>query len=518
MKTNFKSLALAALVLLGMGACSNELDEQLQQTEGQALTFNLSVSGMTRTATDSSSRLTIFTEGDAVGLFAYEKGTDNLAHTNVKLTFDGSRWTAATPIYSDKAYDFYAYYPYKEGVDTPTAISVSASANQTSEQNYNASDVLSSLVSTVETDATEVALTFNHVFSLVEVQVSGDLVTAAPTGDITLDNVQTAATLNLKTGTATATGQAVSVKTQSLGKQNGIHAYRAIIPSQKLAAGTMLLTVNGVGDKSYAMKYSADVTYNAGKYRQLVMKINQAKTELTIPAPGINPWGPDQEIPGEGEEVTPPAPEPITTFVLDIANAQVDNLQNFKQWNNTGTNACEDKATSYWFRRENATSEADFKTTVSVVASNLVLSRTDKPSAWMGSSVGYHCSETFEQGIYKVTISTSSEPAEGSFGLAVSNNEDKMLYILSAADNFETMQPARSIKVKENAVFYLDLTRWTDVQNSNKLTAEQVKNAPVNNINHLNIYLYNYNRTDGTKSDIKISSLSIEKYVSAAAK
>lgn len=478
MKTNFKSLALAALVLLGMGACSNELDEQLQQTEGQALTFNLSVSGMTRTATDSSSRLTIFTEGDAVGLFAYEKGTDNLAHTNVKLTFDGSRWTAATPIYSDKAYDFYAYYPYQEGVDTPTAISVSASANQTSELNYNASDVLSSLVSTVETDATEVALTFNHVFSLVEVQVSGDLVTAAPTGDITLDNVQTAATLNLKTGTATATGQAVSVKTQSLGKQNGIHAYRAIIPSQKLAAGTMLLTVNGVGDKSYAMKYSADVTYNAGKYRQLVMKINQAKTELTIPAPGINPWQPDQEIPGEGEEVTPPAPEP-ETLVTDFGLSDATVFTAKGKF--TTSNYLSEGAG--WFTRF-ADESADTK--VSAIANPFTIQTTpaqthavqislasSAKNGWNNNSVCYRIDKPFKQGKYKLTLlarATDNTTSTGGGVLIRTAGDDNAFAIPLTDGGQKTLQSFTITTEKEISVIF-DFTAKTDKVNGTSVDA-----------------------------------------------
>lgn len=509
MKTNFRSMALAALVLLGLGACSNELDEQFQQTEGQELTFNLSINGLTRTFTDVN-RATTFVNGDAVGLFAFEKGTQNLAYTNVKLTYNGTTWTADSKVFSDKAYDFYAYYPYNANVTSPNAIAVSAQADQTS--GYNLSDVLASTKSEVAAEATEVPLTFNHVFSMVEVQVSGDLVTVKPSGDITLDNVQTTAALDLTTGKATANGNKASVKAFYLGEKEGVHAYRAIIPSQTVANGIQLLTVNGVGDKSYAMKHPSDVVYTAGKYRQLKMNIGKEKVELTIPTPTINPWEADTEIPGQGEEVTPPAPEleVITVFEVPLSTySEPNNLTAGAK--NDGTGALT-STKDEWFHRENNVSNV--QTTVAVSGNKLQLTNAaDKRGAWNNSGVMFHKSGKFERTTYKVTITASSSVENGSVGITVSNSNDTKRFKFFTekgtdwSRNVTTFANLNTTSVTKS--FYIDCAHASKEGKSSQLTAyDATTDADV--ATGIFVTLYNYT-SNASENTVIVESVKIEK-------
>lgn len=530
MKTTFKYLAMAVVALMSMSACNNDLDEQVPNKDYQPVHFIMTVNGTnasTRTTTDPATRETTWKENDEIGIFAYKKGTNELIKANAKYVLTGEIWKAATTadeITSADVYDYFAYYPYQAGATDPKAINISAQKDQsaTSGDDYANSDVLAAQNKAV-TDASTVALTFNHVFAMVEVQVKGDKVTKQPT-KVELQGINVAATLDLTAATPAA---AVSGTTTGainmfyLGATNNIHSYRAVIPTQTITASEPLVSIFApdADGKTYNMKYSANVTYEAGKYRQLVVNIGTPQASLTIPATSmtINPWGESTEIPGQGEEIeTPVVPTELFTIDFSSPDININNMNNYGQWKNANGTYCPDGNTDFWFRRENAAGETPFLTTAKIENNQLVLSRTDKPTAWMGSAIGYHCIETFEKCIYKITISSESLPTEGSMGIVVTNNEDNKIFIISNMDTFDKKMSARTATVSKNLTIYINFSKCTTTANSSGLSAEMIETVNSEQIKHINLYLYNYNRaTDNSNLDVKINSIKIEKYKTA---
>lgn len=331
MKTTFKYLAMAVIALMSMSACNNDLDEQVPNKDHQPVHFIMTVNGAnasTRTTTDPATRETTWKENDEIGIFAYKKGTNELIKANAKYVLTGEIWKAATTadeISSADVYDYFAYYPYQAGATDPKAINISAKKDQsaTSGDDYANSDVLAAQNKAV-TDASTVTLTFNHVFAMVEVQVKGDKVTKQPT-KVELQGINAAATLDLTAATPAAAVSGTTTGTINmfyLGATNNIHSYRAVIPTQTITASKPLVSIFApdADGKTYNMKYSANVTYEAGKYRQLVVSIGTPQASLTIPTTSmtINPWGESTGIPGQGEEGETPVVPIITPLTGDL--------------------------------------------------------------------------------------------------------------------------------------------------------------------------------------------------------
>ena len=334
MKTNIKSLVLAAFAALTLSGCSNE-DNNFSKEAGEEcrpVKFEMNVGGKTKTVTDDVTRKTTWEEGDAVGIFAYAKGTADVpVFANSKYVLAAGKWEPAGEndvIYADKDYDFYAYYPYQEGVTDPSAIALSVSGNQTG--GCDASDVLAARAQGVAGEPS-VTMVYNHMFSLVEVKVQGDKV-IQEAQKVLLKNVALNATLDLLGGAqpaAVADGNAAKsdVTMYYVAPQGGVvptaYTYRAMVPAQTVAAQTELVkVVDATGDgKSYKMKYNADVPYHAGRCRQITVEIND-RIDVIINETDFDilPWEQDDRVPGEGggeEEGGDETPLPGVPFAIN---------------------------------------------------------------------------------------------------------------------------------------------------------------------------------------------------------
>lgn len=320
MKKRFKYFAIAAVALLAMSSCNNETDEQAPAKEKQPVQFQMTMSGSTRTTTDTNAdRTTTWNEGDAVGIFVYKHGeTVNPIAVNAKYVLTGENWVAeaGSEIYAEEAYDYYAYYPYQTGVTDPALINVSAITDQSTAAgaDYGKSDILASQNKTVAANAVNVPLLFKHMFAMVEVKVEGDKVSKQPT-KVVLKGVKLDATLNILSDTPTATTKAdaeakdvtMYYLTKTTDANKAPFSFRAVVPAQAIAASTPLVAIYApdADNKTYTMQHSAEVTYETGKFRQLVVSIGTSKVSLTIPKGDltINPWGESGKVPGTGDPV-----------------------------------------------------------------------------------------------------------------------------------------------------------------------------------------------------------------------
>ena len=395
MKLNLKLWAMTAVALFAMNSCTQE--EEIitgEEQKGTPVNFVMGIAS-TRTTTDYSDRTTEWKAGDAVGIFAYTQGeTTNPVYINAKyvLNADGTTWEAANDqnaIYADEVYDYYAYYPYQENVTDPTQISLSALTEQTTDEAYASSDVLAAGKATPTDVATTVSLTFKHVFAMVEVQVKGDLVTQQP-ASVVLNNVKTGSTLNLTATdkpTATVTGEAIDVTMLNLNTESSAtetYAFRAVVPSQEIVAETQLVTINDVNAEGtdYSMKYNANVTYEAGHYRQLVVTIATEKVSLEIPATnmGLTPWESSEAIEGEGEEVVTPPQSLITVPFSEITTLNQITANN--AFTNTG-----------WYSLVASTASTTYSINNDTEGKNISVTY-DARASWYSNTLAYYDTNT----------------------------------------------------------------------------------------------------------------------------
>lgn len=306
MKMYFKNLIFALAGALAMTACSNEMEQQLAEGSGnggQEVKFTVGIENLSRTAIAEGSLKTDFVENDMIGIFAYKEGEDEPVYTNVKYTYNGLDWTSEKAITSDGTkLNYYAYYPYMDGVTDPSQLNITVSTDQAS--GFSKDDVLTAQNTTAEAGAENVTLSFSHAFAMVQVGIKSGLTDDAE-ATVTLESILPTAVVNAKAGTVgTASGEKTSIQMQKTNADKW--EYRAIVPAQDIASGSKLLTIVAEG-KTYAVTYSSAegkaVSYEAGKTLQITVNSLVALPdgdEVTIGG-SITDWDASTSDPGEGD-------------------------------------------------------------------------------------------------------------------------------------------------------------------------------------------------------------------------
>ena len=288
-----KKLFTLMAAVAAMVSCSNNVENVPTTPETDRLPINISTT-LTR-ATDSA-----FEAGDKVGIFVVNEPnalTSSGNHVdNMGFTYS-TKWTPDTPIYwldqTTKA-DFYCYYPYAATANTE-AHAFATKADQSSLANYKASEFLWGKTTGIAPTEEAVNITTNHTFSNALVILKpGDGFTeeslAAATKSVKICGVKTAATINLATGAATATGNATEV-TPYL--ENG--QYRALIVPQTTAEGALVVvTVDGV---DYTLTRA--MTFKANKQHKFTVTLNKVSNGVNV---GIGGWETDEEDYGGSAE------------------------------------------------------------------------------------------------------------------------------------------------------------------------------------------------------------------------
>lgn len=281
-----KKLFTLMAAVAAMVSCSNNVEDVPTTSETDKLPINISTI-LTR-ATDSA-----YEAGDKVGIFVVNepnalKASGNHVD-NMGFTYS-TVWTPDTPIYwldhTTKA-DFYCYYPYAEAAST-TAHSFATKADQSSLENYKASEFLWGKTTGVAPTEEAVNITTNHTFSNALIILKpGDGFTeeslAAATKSVKICGVKTGATIDLSTGVATANGNTTEVIPYLDGTQ-----YRALIVPQTTAEGALIVvTVDGV---DYTLTRA--MTFKANKQHKFTVTLNKVSNGVNV---GIGGWETDEE-------------------------------------------------------------------------------------------------------------------------------------------------------------------------------------------------------------------------------
>ena len=232
---------------------------------------------------------TAFESGDKVGLFVVNRNADGSAATlntsgnyvdNMLYTYTNV-WTPATEIYwkDDKTHaDFYLYYPYRQQVESVTAMPFSTKADQSAEADYKAGDLLIGSTLNAAPSSSAVRIETKHVMSLVDIVIKPgagftESTLAAANVRVSLNNIKTSATADLATAAVTATGAASTVTPYYDGT-----AYHAIIAPQQVAEGN-LITVNVDGrDFNLAKAF----TFQSGKRHTFTVTLDKTSSGVNV--------------------------------------------------------------------------------------------------------------------------------------------------------------------------------------------------------------------------------------------
>lgn len=272
MKPTIHTIYTACICLLSsmaMVSCGQEETAGSKETErNDVMQFRIAHPSQQQAAPASRATETDFETNDRIGLFVCGENEPlqvggNYAN-NASLTYNGTTWTPARPIYwNDGSYDVYAYYPFSSPIlstdemEFRVATDQSATGTADALEGYEASDFLwaSAKKQTAGNDA--VALKFKHCMSKLTVRLikgedyEGDEL--PQDAEVFIHNTVPNATIDLAAGIATKTlyGTEATLKAKAAGDNR----YTAIVVPQRITNRRPLVEVvmRGV---SYLMESS----------------------------------------------------------------------------------------------------------------------------------------------------------------------------------------------------------------------------------------------------------------------
>ena len=370
---------LGGLALSFVG-CMQDIDEPMFNTptpEGNiAINIDGSIDQVSTRANASG-----FCNGDAVGIYAvnYDGETpgtmvaEGNQADNVRFifNFDEYRWIPDYDIYykdDHTAVDLIGYYPYNSNIEDVTAYPFEVQQKQNTDATngmiggYEASDFLWGKAENVAPTASRIKLQFHHRMagvqvSLVEGSDWSEGEWAQVSKEILVTNTKRKATIDLATGTITATGNVQD--TDIIPYADG-GEWRAVVVPQTVPSGTPLLslTVDGV---PYLYKYKVDGTladfdYISGKLHKFTVKVSkkeQTGVEFEVVSVAITAWEMDnashQDDAREYVVVHSPEAGRLEKTMVDRYELDVTKIKNLKLTGEIG-------AADYTFMRDKMTS------------------------------------------------------------------------------------------------------------------------------------------------------------------
>jgi len=274
--------------IMALASCSKE---QLDNASNQ-IRFNLGLPGTKASAS-------AFASGDAVSLYAveYNSGTQMPLQiggnyfNNEKLTFNGTSWTGEHSLFwSDKACDFYAFYPYQESIGSVEEYPFVVASDQNGD-GYEASDLLFACAENVSRTANVVDLTFNHIMSKIVVKLEKG---SNFEGDIPNDvvahiyNTTTSCIVDWTKGSVAK--DAFGAKNTITMKKLSNSQFEAVLVPQNIEKRTPLIELT-MGGIAYLLEYS--LSFRPGYVHTVTVTLNtspdQEQIEISID-PNIHNW------------------------------------------------------------------------------------------------------------------------------------------------------------------------------------------------------------------------------------
>lgn len=268
------------LLLLSFTGCGEDAIAERSPADSGLVTFTATTGQRETRSTQEGS----FEKGDAIGVFAIEPKTGVYFATNNKYIYDGNKFRPASDadniiVTVGTDFDFYVYYPFKEGQTDITGISHTV-GNQDGKQGWLSADFMTATYTEPVLDYT-IPLNFRHRLSTVEVRVErNDGVREA-----TIENVKRTSRFNLLTGGVTtddSRGNCTMYRYSQEG--NGTTVFRVTVPAQVLTTSSNYVALSGT--TSMKLRGTSDMTTEAGKIHNYRMDYKKQITILDYMAGG----------------------------------------------------------------------------------------------------------------------------------------------------------------------------------------------------------------------------------------
>ncbi len=321
-----KKLLYFFLPLLAFVACTESgVDDNNNPQPAPEAKIPINISTSITRATDSE-----FEVDDKIGLYVVNQPNALAASgnhvDNVGFTYSGE-WTPDKEIYwqdqTTKA-DFYAYYPYLAAVNT-SAHSFSVKTDQSAEEDYWASDFLWGKTAGVTPTAAAVPIKVNHLLSNILVYIKageGFAEESLATADISvrINNVKTAASIDLSSGVATAEGKTTTITPWDTGEY-----CRAMVVPQTVAKGDALITIT-IDGEDYI--FAPGLTLLANKQHKIVLTIDKTAGGINV---SIGNWDVVEENFDDSPEIRITAAyseETLKSYVYDVFQDAIESFTN----------------------------------------------------------------------------------------------------------------------------------------------------------------------------------------------
>jgi hypothetical protein len=295
MKTQKIFLAMAGVAsMVAFTACSSdEADGLVSNSDVIKIT---SVLKQTRSTEDYQK--SALSESNTVGVFVTSNGETIENGKNNKHTVSGTKLESTDAMVYPKGNNpkvsVYAYAPYADNFDLASANNFSVATDQSSEENYLASDLLYAKAEDHAKDNGDVKLSFTHQLSQLKINITNtaqDLTYAT----VKVSGTKVATSFNPSTGElGEATGEATDIVAASnLGDVTTVYA---VVVPQELSEGTELVKIV-TADKTFTAAVASGVTFEAGKAYSFNVSVNESSsTAVALNEVELAAWTEDTSI------------------------------------------------------------------------------------------------------------------------------------------------------------------------------------------------------------------------------
>lgn len=286
-----------AMSILALAACSK------QQTPvaliSDEIQFNISMPFSVATKAVTKATATGFESGDAISLYAVEYNGEQAMPlqiggnflNNETLTYNGSVWAGTRTLYwSEKACDFYGFYPYQQGIGSMEDYPFSVAVNQDGE-GYEASDLLFAKAEKVAKAEGSVNLAFKHMMSkcIVKVEKGEKFEGEIPDNIVAhIYNTNVECTVDWTKGSVEK--NAFGAKKTITMKKLSNELFEAVLVPQNLEKRTPLIELT-MGGIAYLLEYS--LSFRPGYVHTVTVTLNtspdQEMIEINID-PEVENW------------------------------------------------------------------------------------------------------------------------------------------------------------------------------------------------------------------------------------
>lgn len=286
-----------AMSILALVSCAKQ--QVPVAVNSDEIKFNISMPSSVAAKAVTKATATGFESGDAISLYAVEYNGEQAMPlqiggnflNNEKLTYNGSAWTSTRTLYwSEKACDFYGFYPYQQGIGSMEDYSFSVAVNQDGED-YEASDLLFAKAEKVAKAEGGVNLAFKHMMSKCIVKVEkGEKFEGEIPDDIVAHIYNTNVECTVDWTKGSVEKNAFGAKKTITMKKLSNELFEAVLVPQNLEKRTPLIELN-MGGIAYLLEYS--LSFRPGYVHTVTVTLNtspdQEMIEINID-PEVDPW------------------------------------------------------------------------------------------------------------------------------------------------------------------------------------------------------------------------------------